>query len=264
MTTENIGNKLNRILNETKYTLFDHAELAQLTYGAFDIAAQSMQASEQEEIEVTFPVGYLPNKTAIESTRKYSKDELLKRYEFLASQQLAVNFLVQMVTVMEAMLGDVIRVVVMRHPQKLGAKRSVSMQTVLDASSIEEIHFHAADILLNELLYKSSVDFAESAKGIFTVNLLECPAFHKYIEIKASRDIYIHNRGKANDIYVRKAGTHARVQAGDTLPVDLQYFLESYESCLQTVEWLERELHQHWHSSEFEDKHTNKKLALPK
>lgn len=200
----------------------------------------------------------------MEGTRKCKKEELVARYQFLAFHQLAVNSLVQMVTIVEAMLGDVIRAVIMRYPQKLGTKRTVSLQAVLEASSIEEIHLRAVDILLHELSYKSPVEFAESAKGILPVNLLEeCPAFHKYVEIKASRDIYIHNRGKANDIYLRKAGTHARVQAGMELPANIQYFLESYEACLQMVEWLEKELHAHWHSSEFEERQKESKGALP-
>ena len=256
MNVENLGNQLNRIINSTQGALFNHGELAQLTYGAFDIAARAMQESKQDEIQVTYPIGYRPNKTAIEITRKYRKDELLSRYQFLAFHQLAVNGLVQMVTLMEAMLGDVIRAVVMRYPKKLGAKRSVTLQIVFESSSIEEIHFRAADILLNELFYKSPAEFAESAKGILSVNFLECPAFHKYVEIKASRDIYIHNRGFANDIYIRKSGTHARVQVGMELPADIQYFLESYEACLQMAEWIEKELHQHWHSSEYEERRT--------
>jgi len=262
MTVENLGDQLNRIVNATQHILFNHGELAQLTYGAFDIAARSMQSSDKEEIEVTFPVGYRPNKTTIESTRKYRKDELLGRYQFLAFHQLAVNGLVQMVTIMEAMLGDVLRAVIIRYPQKLGAKRAVPLQAVLESTSIEEIHLRATDILLNELFYKSPAEFAESAKEILSLNLLECPAFHKYVEIKASRDIFIHNRGIANDIYVRKAGTHARVQSSVELPANIQYFLESYESCLQMEEWLEKELHQRWHSYEFEDRQKKSKEQL--
>ena len=262
MVTENLGNQLNRIVGVTKGSLFVQGELAQLTYNAFEIAVRSIQTSEPEEIELTSPIGYRPDKTAMESTRKYKKEELVERYQFLAFCQLAVNSLLQMVTLVEAMLGDVIRAVVMRYPQKLGTKRNVSLQAVLEASSIEEIHIRAVDILLHELSYKSPAEFAESAKGILPVNLWECPAFHKYVEIKASRDIYIHNRGKANDIYLRKAGTHARVQAGMELPANIQYFLESYEACLQMVEWLEKELHAHWHSSEFEERQKKNKERL--
>jgi hypothetical protein len=48
------------------------------------------------------------------------------------------------------------------------------------------------------------------------------------------------------------------------LPADVQYFLESYEVCLQLTEWLEEQLHQHWHSTILEDRRSQQTvLALP-
>ncbi len=242
--------------------MFDQGELAQLTYGAFDIAARGMQDMEQEEIEVTFPVGYSADKSAIPSTRKYRKDQLLSKYQFLAFHQLSVNALVQLVTIVETMLGDIVRAVVMRYPQKLGGKRSLSIQAVLESTSLEEVHLRATDALINELAYKSPPEFADSMQDLLSVNLLVCPAFHKYMEVKATRDIFIHNRGVANEVYVRKAGSHARVKEGMGLPADIQYFLESYEYCIQIAEWLEIELNGHWHSSEYEDR-KNPQIELP-
>ena len=153
---------------------------------------------------------------------------------------------------MEAMLGDIVRAVTIRYPQKIGSKRTVSLQIVLESTSVEEIHLRATDALLNDLSYKSPLEFAESLEQLLSINLMECPAFHRYIEVKATRDIFIHNRGIANDIYVRKSGSHARVKSGQQLPTDSQYFLESYESCLQIAEWLEKQLHDKWHSSDYE------------
>lgn len=173
-----------------------------------------------------------------------------------------MNGLVQLVTIIEALLGDMVRAVVMRYPHKLSAKRTITIQTVLEAASIEDIQLHATDALLNELSYKSPHEFAESLQSLLSINLLECPAFHKYMEIKASRDIFIHNRGIANDMYVRKAGSHMRVKSGMNLPADIQYFLESYESCLQLTEWLEMQLHEQWHSSAFQQKQS-KQAELP-
>lgn len=242
--------------------MFDQGELAQLTYGAFDIAARSMQNMQQEEIEVTFPIGYKPDKTAIPSTRTYHKDQLLSKYQFLAFHQLTVNGLVQLVNIVETMLGDIVRAVVVRYPQKLGGKRSLSIQAVLESTSLEEVHLRATDSLLNELTYRSPTEFAESMQQLLSVNLLECPAFHRYMEVKTTRDIFIHNRGIANDVYVRKAGSHARVKSGMALPADIQYFLESYEHCLQVTDWLEVELHGHWHSSEYEDR-KNPQIEIP-
>ena len=254
MSTENLGNKLNRIVGEAKSALFNQGELAQLTYGALDMAASSMQASEQEEIEITFPVGWRPDKTPINSTRKYKKDELLGRYQFLAYHQLSINGLGQLVTITEAMFSEIIRAVVLKYPQKLGAKRTIPLQTVLSSASIDELHIRATDAFLNELSYKSPSEFAEAAESLLSISLLECPAFHKYMEIKASRDIFVHNLGIANEIYERKAGSHMRVRSGMVLPADITYFLESYEACLQLNEWIEKQLHERWHSSSFEEK----------
>ncbi|OYY94170.1 MAG: hypothetical protein B7Y41_07530 [Hydrogenophilales bacterium 28-61-23] len=256
MSGLNLGNQLNQIVQTAKHAMFDQGELAQLTYGAFDIAARSMQEMEHEEIEVTFPVGCNPDKTAIQSTRTYRKEQLLSKYQFLAFHQLSINALVQLVTLIETMLSDVVRAVVVRYPQKLGGKRSVPLQVVLEATSLEEVHIRATDTFLNELAYKSPGEFSESVAQLLSVNLLECPAFHRYMEIKATRDIFVHNSGIANDVYIRKAGSHSRVKSGMDLPADIQYFLESYECCLQIAEWLEIELHGHWHSTEYEDRKT--------
>jgi hypothetical protein len=245
-----LGDLLYRLVTGARHALFNQGELAQLTYGAFDVVAGNVQRDETASIDISFPVGYRPDKTAILSTRSYTREELLGRYQFLALAQMPVNGIGQLVTIVEALLGDVLRSVVVRYPQKLGAKRTISLETVLEAQSLEEVHLKATDNLLNELSYKSPREFAEALQSLLSVNLLECAAFHRYVELKATRDIHVHNRGYVNDTYLKKAGSHARAGRSSFLPVDIAYFLESYESCLQLTEWLEIELDEHWHSSE--------------
>lgn len=263
MSTPNIGDLLYQMGSLAKAALFDQGELAQLTYGAFDVVANNVSSSTSDVIEISFPVGYRADRTSILSTRKYGKDQLLGRYQHLAFQQLPINGIVQLVTIIEAFLSDVVRVVVTRYPQKLGSKRTVPLQSVLEAKTLEEIHLRATDALLYDLSYKSPSEFAEQVQSLLSLNLLECPAFHRYVEVKATRDIYIHNRGAANDVYVRKAGSHARVQAGNVLPIDIPYFLESYECCLLLAEWLESELHERWHSSELEQTRSQQRPPVP-
>ena len=84
MNPTNLGNQLNAIVNAAKGATFDQGELAQLTYGAFDVAAQKVRELEQDEIEIAFPVGYKPDRTPIPGSSKYRKDQLLQRYQFLA------------------------------------------------------------------------------------------------------------------------------------------------------------------------------------
>ncbi|CAO3941605.1 hypothetical protein [Achromobacter mucicolens] len=45
-----------------------------------------------------------------------------------------------------------------------------------------------------------------------------------FLEIKASREIIIHNNGRINKLYVEKAGEKARGKIGDELTVDHAYF----------------------------------------
>lgn len=262
MTTPNLGNQLNQVVQAARSALFVQGELAQLSYSAFGLAAEAVKENHEENLEITYPVGYTPDRNAIPLTRNYAKEELLQRYHFLTHTQLGVNAVFQLVTIIEAMLSDVLRATVIRYPQKLGAKRTIPIQSILESATLEEVHLKATDALINELSFKSPNDYAAALDSLISVNLLECVAFHKYIEVKAARDIYIHNRGIANDVYVRKAGSHARVKANNYLPIDNVYFLQSYEYCLQVTEWLEQELHNHWHSSDLEAR-SQPQLSLP-
>jgi hypothetical protein len=262
MANEGIGNKLNGLIRNTMSSLFDQGELAQLTYSAFSVAAQFVKDSSEEDLTVQFPIGYTADKQTVEGKRVYKKEDLHRRYEFLARRQLPENGIINLITTMDALLGDLIRTVVLQYPKKIGGKRTLTLRAILEAKSIEEVHLRAADSLLNEMTYKSPLEFAHTAEEILSINLLECPAYHKYIELKATRDIVVHNRGVANEIYIRKAASHARVSSGDVVPVTESYYLESYEACLQLTEWLETQLHQHWHSSDFETRQSQTALQL--
>lgn len=259
MTTTNLGNDINRIVRGAFGSLIDQSELVQLTFGAFDIAFQKVNSDPQEQIQLTFPIGWSADNVPMHHTKTYSKQELLSRYRFLGFNQLAINAIVQLVTIVEAMCNDLLRAIVAKYPGKLGANRKLSLGAVLASSSIEVVHGHAIDTLLNELAYKSPKEYAEAVQELIGINLMECTAFQKYVEIKATRDVYIHNSGVANDIYARKADVHARVKPKNKLPVGLQYFLASFEQCAQLTEWLEQQLHEKWHSSDFAQREEDQK-----
>ena len=187
-------------------------------------------------------------------TYHYTKEDLIKQYNYLANNQLALNGVYQLVIIIEATLSDFLRKVILKYPQKIGSKMSIKSSLVLSASSIEELHIKTTDSILNDLAYKSPRDFAKACEELLSINFLECPSYHKYIEIKATRDIYIHNLGFINELYLNKVGSHARGQLGGQIPVTMNYFLESYEECIKFIEWLEIQAHEEWTSSEYEDK----------
>jgi len=217
-----------------------------------------IKGEDHDKYTLNFPIGVNPDKSPMMGDIVYEKNELLDQFSFLSNNQLALNGVYQLVIIIEAALSDLLRKVILKYPQKIGSKRNIKSILVLSATSIEELQMKTADSILNELAYKSPKEYSKVCEELTSINLLECPAFHKYIEIKATRDVHIHNLGIINDIYLGKADSHARGQLGRQLPVTFQYFLESYEECIKFIEWLEKQAHEIWHSSEYEDRQAAK------
>ena len=248
-----IGNKIYQRIGLAKKALFAEGELMKLTHTALKNEASKIENSRREEIKKYYPIGYSQSKGTIFKDCTYKKQELINKYKYLIKKQLAINGIYSLVTIIEALMGDILRMVIVKFPEKISSNKTINYGIVLSKSSIEEIHLHVIDKFLHELAYTSPEEFSKECKKLLSVDLLEeCPAFYKYIEIKATRDIYLHNQGIANGTYIQKAYSHSRVKSGEYLPIDLRYFLESYEECLEINKWLEISLHNVWYSSEFE------------
>lgn len=253
---ETFGNRLNHTLKESKVLLFHQSEMAQLTYASFQQNIGWINSlQEGTTIPISYPLGYRADNTPIIcEPRNYSKQELVSRYNHLSLNKLPIDSIFQLVTIVETLLSDIIKLILIEYPSKIPAKKQINISSVLSLTSLEEIKICIVDNLLNEIAYKSPKDYTVEFEKYTGVNLLEHPAFHKYIELKATRDIHIHNAGKANDTYTTKAGGLARVKNGNYLPVDIQYFLISYEQCLQLNEVLEVELDKIWPSEEYRNR----------
>lgn len=251
---ESIGDRLYSLVFTTKGELFQQSRMAQLTYQAFDKYVQEIDNLKEDEIKVSYPVGYRPSKEAMFGEIVYTKDELKHEYNVLAFNHLPVNGIYKLVTLIEAMLLDILRIIITKYPQKLGNKRQIDISIILSSNSLEEAKLYVVNKFINELAYQSPEDFVKDFEQITSINLFETPVTHRYKEIKTTRDIYIHNMGIVNEIYIKKAGSHARAKIGENLPIDIQYFLESYEYCLQLCEFLETKLHEIWPSAKYEEK----------
>jgi hypothetical protein len=248
---ETLGDKLYNLITQQRALLFIQGETAQLTFQAYDKFVKWINEQESDTIEVTYPVGYKPNRTSIDSTHSYPKEQLIERYNHLAYFQLPINGVYQLVTLIENLFSNILKEILIKYPGKIPNKRKVDIEIVLEAKSLEEVKYSIINSYLNELSYKSPKDYAEEFNKLTNINLLEKPSFHKYIELKATRDIHIHNVGIANQIYISKADALSRVKIGDYLPIDIQYFLESYECCLQVTEILEENLNRTWPSNNY-------------
>lgn len=252
---ETFGDKLIEIINLSRNQLFLQGEMAQLTYISFEQMITWIDNQKEDTIPISYPIGYNADKTTMMSQpHNYSKDDLKERYAFLGLNKLPIDAIYQLVTITETMLNDLLRAILIEFPKKIPNKRKLDIDQVLACDNLDQIKLAIVDTILNEFAYKSPKEYADEFSFYTGVKLLENPVYHQYIELKATRDIHIHNKGIANEIYLNKAGVLARVKSGIYLPVTIQYFLEMYEQCLQLTEVLERALNDIWPSLAYKNR----------
>lgn len=246
---DDFGDRLYKKVYFSKGAIYLQGEFLQLSYQAFGRYLEYIEGSSELSIPVRYPVGMRNDSTPILSTYEISKDDLYKKYNYLSEAQLPINGIYQLVTIIENLLVDILREVLLQFPNKISSKKKFDYEIFITSNSLDEIKSTIINSIINELTYKSPKDFAEDFKNYIGLDLTKAIAFDNYIEIKATRDIHIHNQGVANDIYRSKAGTFARVNPGKNLPVDKKYFLQSYEWCIQLIGFIEKGINDIWPSS---------------
>jgi hypothetical protein len=134
----------------------------------------------------------------------------------------------------EAFLGDVISTILKAYPQKLSVvpevgrekdqrPKDVSLEVILRSGSYAEIIDSVIAARCEALFFAPPKKYLEYLAEISGVDTSD-EAFCNYIEIKASRDVIIHNNKIVNATYQSKAGKYARAQVGESVVVDAKYF----------------------------------------
>ncbi|MCL4559794.1 MAG: hypothetical protein M1281_04155 [Chloroflexi bacterium] len=172
--------------------------------------------------------------------QKRSDRDLKEIYDRFIRRELYENFIVTAVSQFESYLFEVLRIVITVYPQKLAlnikgteSKRDIPLEFLLNAKSLSEVITQIVDRRLNELSYASPKEYLEYLGKIIGIDNTD-PAFLDYIEIKATRDLVIHNSGIINQIYLSKVGDKKRGVTGQSIMIDAGYF----DHCMATLKRL--------------------------
>jgi hypothetical protein len=87
---------------------------------------------------------------------------------------------------------------------------------------------------LNELKFDKMSQWFDYLKEIVKIASPTEAQVDQLAEVKASRDLLVHNSGIVNSIYLDKAGTRARHQIKEKIEISPEYFRESW-SLVRTV-----------------------------
>jgi hypothetical protein len=159
--------------------------------------------------------------------------ELREIYDRFTRHRLYEAFLITAVAEFESFLARVLREIIREYPQKLcdgvpgvSGCKSIPAEILLESDTIDEALDKAIAEHINGVFYARPKEYLNYLSKIIGVDT-EDNSFLDYLEIKASRDILIHNSNVANATYLSKAGTKARVAVGENLSVDSEYFDKS-------------------------------------
>ena len=137
--------------------------------------------------------------------------------------------LYQAVSHYETFLFEFLAMLLRINPYALSPKKQLTVDEVLDAGAFDALVERLIQRELNELRYRSVPDWFRFLGKIVNLNAVSQPDIDRVSELKATRDAHLHNRGIANETYVRKAGGLARAQAGQPVLVSRPYVYDAVD-----------------------------------
>jgi len=261
MSIENndtLGTKLHRLTLQTIENLFVFSRNRQLSCEAYWSKINQIKESAENPWKLTYPLGINIDGKIFNNEISYNKEELVQNFQMLMDFYLPLHYIYHLIAFCELFFNESLRLILREHPKKMGGDKEMKYSVLFKYKSYDVILEKLIDQFIHSLSYGSPKDFAKKAQSIYCVNLLDIECYLYYIELKATRDMYIHNKGYANDKYVEKAGDLARVKNGEHLPIDTQYYLKSNDNCLQLIFSIFNKFHEIWPSVEYEDYLKNK------
>ena len=158
----------------------------------------------------------------IQITRDHKK--ILRLLEDTINYDLNEQSLVTGITITENYLFDTLLQIINWYPQKLlvgDMKFDVSM--VIESYDLDELISRIVEKRIYSVFYDSPVKYLNHIEQTLNISIPE-EIKKSYAEIKATRDLIVHNDGVINELYIRKTGKEARSKIGDKIWVSAEYF----------------------------------------
>lgn len=131
----------------------------------------------------------------------------------------------------ESYIFKTLKGVIEVYPQKLhinipsiSSIKNVPLEVVLNASSHKEILSYLIKKKLVAISFARPIEYLRFIKKALSINLENNDCFQDYIEMKASRDLIVHNSGIINEFISAKLPIRIAGRIGDRIIVDREYF----------------------------------------
>ncbi len=163
-----------------------------------------------------------------------TENELPGMAQFYVTEYLAVSTFQQFVSLFEDFLFGIMRQWLLAYPQSLGRKQ-LPISVVLEAADLAAVKLVAVNRELNDLNYKKVREWFTYLNELVNLGCPTDDEIAQLAEIKATRDVYVHNRGIASPIYEEKSGAKTRAAAGARLEIPEHYHRQGWDLIRKVV-----------------------------
>jgi hypothetical protein len=154
--------------------------------------------------------------------------ELAFKARGYVTEQLTEATFQQFISIFENFYFDLLRLWVTAYPRSLG-KRMVDFKSVLELPDKDAIIRLVVLKELNEVQYNRPAEWFTYLEEKVKLGCPSATEIERFAEVKASRDVLVHNRGIANKTYESKAGNLARFHDGIKIDIPEYYHRETWE-----------------------------------
>ena len=160
---------------------------------------------------------------------------LLERSQRYETRYLTSSAFQHFVTVFEDYLFGLLRAWLAAYPASL-SKKQIEFGTLLKAGQVDLVVRSVVDKELNELKYERVADWFAYLEKLVKLGCPNPAIIEQLAEIKATRDILVHNQGIANATYISKSGALARCREGEELTLPETYHRASWQTIRSLVQ----------------------------
>lgn len=159
-----------------------------------------------------------------------SKKEIIKN---ACNKDLYYSTFTYLVAGMEDFFSQLIKLILKKDNRRLlvtvkdiNFKSKYDIENIVLANNKETIIDLIIEDRIISIMYANPRCQAEYFRKALSIDISD-EKWNIWYEIKATRDLIVHNLGTINETYIEKAGTAARGKIGDTIVLDTSYFLSS-------------------------------------
>lgn len=147
-----------------------------------------------------------------------------------------------LVTIFESYIADIVREILLTHPNILKSAKQFTAEAVLNLGGRKQIVRYLVEKEIEELLYKSFPDIVNYFNRKFNINLSDSGvSVERIVEIMATRNIHVHNGGIVNRRYL-EAVKESKLKVGAYKSITSGYLRISFDSIIALVKFIDAEV----------------------